>query len=832
LIGLKAGNAVSTPIIFISYAHKDGLSKPIESGVDWLEFVLEHLRPGERAGRYSIWVDLKMMGGANWEAKIEQTLRSCDIFLLLVSRRSMASDFILDKELPIVRERDARGEPIHIYPVILTPTAVAGLESVRDKNIRPRDAKPLSGFSDHDRDAQMADIANEIAKLADAIVASRGAPRPEARDATSAHARPVQQLLVDTGHLPETSYKTLVGRDAELARLDAAWADRNVNILSLVAEGGAGKSALLNEWLTRLRRENYRGAEAVLGWSFYSQGSHERATSSDTFLDWALQQLGATPKSNSAAAKGEAIAEAMTKRRVLLALDGVEPLQHGPGPQVGQLKDPGLRALLRRFAAQPPDSNHGLIVLTSRAEVADIARWRDSSGPVERVERLSEQAGAALLKDNDVKGLDADLRAASRDFAGHPLALSLLASYLRETQEGDVRRRDRIRLMEDEDNPGHDHARRVMDSYEKEWLAGQPLLLANMFLVGLFDRPASVDCLAALRAKPAIEGLTDEIVGLNNAAWNRAVMRLRDARLLSPEDPSAPGALDAHPLVREWFGERLRQVNEGAWKEAHSRLYDHLRDTTHEGKSPTLADLGPLYQAVAHGCRAARHQEALEEVYKDRICRWRPDGEIEFYSIKKLGAIGSDLAAISWFFEKPYDTPAGTLAPPDRAWVLTTASFGLRGQGRLQEARLALRAALRMAEESQDWGNTAIGASNLSQTELLFGAVATTMVTAEQSVALADRAGDAFQMMVNRTNRPRRSTPPANWKRPRVSSPMPSGGSGSGSPNISCCTRCEAISTATCYCLRGGSPRRSTGRGKPSKLRSRTAGFSPSRSTP
>ena len=32
--------------------------------------------------------------------------------------------------------------------------------------------------------------------------------------------------------------------------------------------------------------------------------------------------------------------------------------------------------------------------------------------------------------------------------------------------------------------------------------------------------------------------------------------------LLSPLDPAAPDALDAHPLVREWFGERLRQTNE------------------------------------------------------------------------------------------------------------------------------------------------------------------------------------------------------------------------------------------------------------------------------
>ena len=65
---------------------------------------------------------------------------------------------------------------------------------------------------------------------------------------------------------------------------------------------------------------------------------------------------------------------------------------------------------------------------------------------------------------------------------------------------------------------------------------------------------------------------------------------------------------------------------------------------------------------------------------------------------KKLGAVGSDLAAISWFFDPPYETPAAALTPPGRAWVLNVASFALRAQGRLQEALAATRAGLQMEE--------------------------------------------------------------------------------------------------------------------------------------
>ena len=136
-------------------------------------------------------------------------------------------------------------------------------------------------------------------------------------------------------------------------------------------------------------------------------------------------------------------------------------------------------------------------MLSSRLAVKDIGRWQDSAAPVIDVERLSDEAGAALLRDNGVWGTDQELKAAAYDFGGHPLALGLLASFLTETQSGDIRWRDHIRaFFADPDNPRHDHAKRVMESYEKEWLVAKPALHAIMHIVGLaFDRPASDDCL-------------------------------------------------------------------------------------------------------------------------------------------------------------------------------------------------------------------------------------------------------------------------------------------------------------------------------------------------
>jgi tetratricopeptide (TPR) repeat protein len=202
--------------------------------------------------------------------------------------------------------------------------------------------------------------------------------------------------------------------------------------------------------------------------------------------------------------------------------------------------------------------------------------------------------------------------------------------------------------------------------------------------------------------------------------------------------------------VREWFGDRARLTSDAGWRAAHSRLYNHLRRSTREGQTPTFADLAPLYHAVAHGCRAGRYQEVLEEVYVKRICRRRPDGDIEFYAVSKLGAVDSSLAAISWFFEKLYETPAAALPAWDRAFVLSEASFALRAQGRLEDALPAMRAALSMAEAAQAWANAARQAFTLSETELLVANVADSLATAKASASHAERSGQPRLMIISR----------------------------------------------------------------------------------
>ena len=117
--------------------------------------------------------------------------------------------------------------------------------------------------------------------------ASSSEPKLTSRPSASRLQGPAPRRSTSTS-LPETGAE-LFGRERELKLLDEAWANETTNVVSLVAWGGVGKSTLVNKWLEGLKADNWRGAQRVFGWSFFSQGTGERATSADQFIDHALR---------------------------------------------------------------------------------------------------------------------------------------------------------------------------------------------------------------------------------------------------------------------------------------------------------------------------------------------------------------------------------------------------------------------------------------------------------------------------------------------------------------------------------------------------------------
>ncbi len=465
--------------------------------------------------------------------------------------------------------------------------------------------------------------------------------RPSTASRVETRKRPTRlgPKKISVARLPITG-SDVFGREEDISFLDDVWANQQVNVVTIVAWGGVGKSTLVNHWLRRMAAEQYRSAQLVFGWSFYRQGTSGDTSSADEFLDAAFHWFGdPDPRQGTAWEKGERLAKLVGHRRTLLVLDGLEPLQNPPGAQEGRLRDPSLQALLRELAA----FNMGLCVITTRMPVADLSDHEGSSALRCHLEHLSSHAGAQLLRGLGVKGDEAELRSASEEFSGHCLALTLLGSYLTDAYNGDIRSRNEVSGHLAHDVRQGIHARKVMESYQTWFREGPELSVLRM--LGLFDRPAEEKAIAALLKPPAIPGLTESLTNLSPTEWRMILARLRRARLLAGEDPHNPGQLDTHPLVREYYGEQLRGQRSDAWKECSKRLFNYYRTLVPQ-LPESFAEMEPLFLAVICGCNAGLFREALHEVYIPRIQR----GDAHF-AANVLGATGPLLLVLGHFFE-------------------------------------------------------------------------------------------------------------------------------------------------------------------------------------
>jgi tetratricopeptide (TPR) repeat protein len=698
--------------VFISYSHKDE---------EWKDKLAVQVGVLAAENRLEVWEDRQIEVGDDWLPEIEKALDAAKVAVLLISAPFLTSNFIRRNEVPAILAR-RQNEGLRVVPILVHPCPWRKVEWLTKMQMLPRDGREVAGGTPYQIDKDFAGIAEKI----DDLIGAASPPASVARTASS---------RFDLSALPPTG-QYFFGRDDELAALDKAWATPSTNILSLVAWGGAGKSALVNQWLGNMTADNYRGAERAYGWSFFSQGTKEAETSADEFFKAALTWFGDTAFATASPfQKAERLAGLIQKQRTLLVLDGLEPLQNPPGVEGGKVKDPALSELLRHLEGNNP----GLCLITTRIEAADIADRRQTTAPVIDLGRLSTPAGSELLVAIGVRGESKELAEAVEGVGGHALTLNLLGTYVRDILNRDATRWREAGLLESarQSNRG---ALQVMASYEK-WFAGRPEL-AILRILGLFDRPAGRELVDVLRKPPVIAGLNDELVNLPENEWRWALARLRQARLIEDE---TGGVIDAHPLVREHFGERLKKEKPEAWRAGHGRLYEHLKKSA-KPLPDTLAEMAPLFQAMHHGCQAGRHQEALSEVYVRRIQRGN-----ESYNTKKLGAIGAELAALAGLFDPPWDRPVAALIQGVQAWILNEAAFDLRALGRLREAVAPMRAGLERRVAQEVWTSAAIIAGNLSELQLTLGDVAEAVATGEASVEHADRSGDAFRLIVNRT---------------------------------------------------------------------------------
>jgi TIR domain-containing protein len=739
------------------------MSEPSKSGFDVFLSHNSKDKPSARRlkerlveRKLTVWFDEdELRPGVSWQRLLEAGIRQSRSVAVLVSDDGLGPWENEEMEAALrLAVKDSRA----VIPVLL-PGAPDGVEL------------PLFLESRGWVDLRPDMAAQELDRLVWGITNQKPNRESSSGDKTAKpdHEDPVEPKWADELRIYGEGF---VGRQEELAALDRAWAE-GVRIFALHAEGGAGKTRVVVEWLRRMRDAGWRGARRVFVHSFYSQGSDERRNaSSELFFEQAFAYFGYQGEPiTQADERGRTLARLLIEQHGLLVLDGLEPLQHPPlHAERGRLKDPGIARLLLSLANAPHDERRSLCLITSRQPVIEM-EGREGATVIQRsLDHLHRADGAALLKEFQVVGPDEEMKKASDEFHGHAYSLMLLGSYLENaTDHHDIRRRREVVLLE-EDTEHRGHARKMFAAYVRHLGEGSPEV-AVLHLLGFFDRAADRQLLDVLRAREGVvyewpkEGepadkrpqttrvedslaaVTTPLLDLPQSKWIRVLNRLRDLRLIDFTGPDRSPAVDAHPLLRECFAEQVRTQFPAAWQSGHRRLFEHLSGSVPywpEG----IEGLQPLYQAVAHGCLAGLHQQACDDIYFARILRGSGPGG--FYSSSKLGAIGADLGAVACFFATPWTTLAPNLTPADQAWLLNAAAFRLRALGRLTEAGEPMRAVLGRDTREQAWEEAAISASSLSELELTRGEIAAALVISEQSVTYAARSRDVVQQLFSR----------------------------------------------------------------------------------
>jgi hypothetical protein len=141
--------------IFVSYSHID---------LAFLERLRIHLKPFEKKGQIDLWVDTKIKAGEKWKEKISAALDTSVIAILLISADFLASDFIVDNELPpLLKAAEENGKVI--LPLIVKPCRftsdenLSKFQSINDPKI------PLSKLSENDREEIYVKVADFIDNL-------------------------------------------------------------------------------------------------------------------------------------------------------------------------------------------------------------------------------------------------------------------------------------------------------------------------------------------------------------------------------------------------------------------------------------------------------------------------------------------------------------------------------------------------------------------------------------------------------------------------------------------------------------------------------------------
>ena len=141
--------------IFISYAREDK---------KWIDKLVPYLTSLKHKG-IEFWFDKNIKPGDNWSAEIQIAIEASQVTLCLISTAFLASEYILDREIPEIQNKQEEG--MVVIPILLEKCLWEMSDWIKSMQMYPGDGKSLEEFNEKDQKDKFMEIVIEIGRIFD-----------------------------------------------------------------------------------------------------------------------------------------------------------------------------------------------------------------------------------------------------------------------------------------------------------------------------------------------------------------------------------------------------------------------------------------------------------------------------------------------------------------------------------------------------------------------------------------------------------------------------------------------------------------------------------------
>jgi tetratricopeptide (TPR) repeat protein len=563
---------------------------------------------------------------------------------------------------------------------------------------------------------------------------------PKPPEAYIAHPYTLLQTHTLIGRQKELKLLTdwITGRELEFDELKAP-AD-SVRIMSVVAIGGMGKSALTWKWFNDVAPQEMKNLAGRMWWSFYESDA--------TFENFVIRALAYVSKRNineiieiPAPERETQLLAALDHQPFLLVLDGLERIliayarmdaarlddsEVGKEKNLRKTADPRVGSFLKKLA----QVKQSRVLVSSRLYPTELETAGGEPMPGSfriNIKGLTDEDAVELWRTFGVSGSRDEVLPVFKTFAKHPLLIQALAGEIKRHRKapGDFEEWRKA-------NPNFDPSK-----FEKTKEAMAHVL--EFALRGLENKgQKALQTIAAFRMPTGYDTVAAILVGENKACASEPEL---DKTLGELEDRGLVGwdkranRYDLHPIVRGVvWGSLGDDERRGVYTSlnAHFEAVPIINDWQQVNR---LEDLTPAIELYNTLIGLGRYDDACDLFYE----------RLENATLYRLSASRQRVELLELLFPDGLDQLPNRSSPKRQAPALNMLALGYKLSGQPGHAATLYRRANTIFSAIKNVGGLSVGLCNLSTTLRLSGAPCASESAVRRALVITREQDDHFQ---------------------------------------------------------------------------------------